>query len=145
VQLDEAYFSSLSLLMAKQVGTRKLAWQIIFKNSVNKTEACQFLYEHIAPKSHLNTDGAAIYRNIHQRWPVKHQRDIHSKWEFEVTSEIEGMFGVLRTFIRRMYHHVTPEYLPELVGEFSLRFSQPELFASPLSYLQNTLPSVPFD
>ena len=41
VQMDEAYFHSLALLMAKQVGTKKLAYQIIKKNSVNKTEATQ--------------------------------------------------------------------------------------------------------
>lgn len=145
VQMDEAYFRSLSLIMAKQAGTRNLAYQMIFKNSVDKGEACQFLFQHVKPRSKLYTDGAGIYRNIHQRWPIHHRKDIHRKWEFELTSEIEGMFGNLRTFIRRMYHHVTPEYLPELVAEFSLRFSHPEIFHSPLSYLQNSIRTVPFD
>lgn len=145
IQMDEAYFRSLSLIMAKQTGTRKLAYQVIFRNSVDKGEACQFLYQYVKPRSRLYTDGAGIYRNIHQRWQVRHRQDIHRKWEFELTSEIEGMFGNLRTFIRRMYHHVTPEYLPELVAEFSLRFSHPEIFESPLSYLQNTIKPVPFD
>ena len=35
IQMDEAYFKSLSLVMAKQVGSRKLAHQIIFKKSVD--------------------------------------------------------------------------------------------------------------
>lgn len=76
---------------------------------------------------------------------VEHNVDIHKKFEFGLTSEIEGMFGNLRTFIRRMYHHMTPEQLPELVGEFCLRFSQPEIFDSPQNYLQNCLKLVPFD
>ena len=80
-----------------------------------------------------------IYKGINKWWPVNHQRDIHNKWEFGKTSEIEGMFGVLRTFIRRMYHHVTPEYLPEFVAEFAVRFSHPEIFESPIEYLQKTL------
>ena len=50
------------------------------------------------------------------------------KWEFELTSEIEGFFGNLRTFIRRMYHHTTSEKLPEIVSEFCFRFSSPEMF-----------------
>jgi len=145
IQMDEAYFKSLSLVMAKQVGSKKLAHQIIFKNSVNKQEAANFLFQFIKPKSKLNTDGAGIYRGIDSWWQVKHSKDIHSKWEFGKTSEIEGMFGCLRTFIRRMYHHVTPEYLPEIVSEFCIRFSLPEIFDSPLNYLEKSIHTVPFD
>ena len=139
VQMDEAYFKSLSLIMAKQMGSKKLAHQIIFKKSVDKNEAVNFLYQYIQPKSNLQTDGSSIYKNINQWWQVRHQKDIHKKWEFELTAEIEGMFGVLRTFIRRMYHHTTPEYLPEYVSEFCLRFSSPEIFISPNDYLTKTL------
>jgi len=91
------------------------------------------------PNAKLHTDGAGIYRSINKWWPVKHKRDVHSRWEFELTSEIEGMFGNLRTFIRRMYHHTRPEYLPEYVGEFCARFSSPEIFDSPLSYLEKSI------
>ena len=82
---------------------------------------------------------------IHKWWPVDHHRDIHRKWEFELTSEIEGAFGNLRTFIRRMYHHMTPEKLPEYVREFCLRFSLPEMFENPTSYLKKSLSLVPID
>ena len=139
IQMDEAYFKSLSLIMAKQIGSRHLAHQIIFKNSANKSEATQFLYQWIEPRSRLQTDGAGIYKNIEQWWQVKHTKDIHAKWEFGLTSEIEGLFGNLRTFIRRMYHHVTPELLPEYVSEFCVRFSSPEIFDSPFKYLSKTL------
>jgi len=139
VQMDEAYFKSLSLIMAKQVGSKRLAHQIIFKNSVNKTETTQFLFQFIQPRSQLQTDGASIYKSIDQWWQIKHKVDIHKKFEFGLTSEIEGLFGNLRTFIRRMYHHVTPEYLPEYVGEFCVRFSSPEIFDSPLTYLQKSI------
>jgi transposase-like protein len=145
IQMDEAYFRSLSLLLAKQVGTKKLAHQIIFKGSVNKTEATHFLFQYIEPRSRLQTDGSSIYRHINQWWQVKHKVDIHKKFEFGLTSEIEGMFGNLRTFIRRMYHHATPKYLPEYVSEFCVRFSSPEIFVSPNDYLAKTLKPVPFD
>lgn len=145
VQMDEAYFRKLSLILAKQIGTRNLAHQIIFKKSVDRTEAARFLFQWIAPKTRLQTDGAGIYRTIDQWWQVRHKVDIHRKFQFGLTSEIEGMFGVLRTFIRRMYHHATPEYLPEYVSEFCLRFSSPEIFSSPFSYAAKTLRPVPFD
>jgi transposase-like protein len=139
IQMDEAYFKSLSLIMAKQVGSKKLAHQFVFKNSVNKGEAARFLFQYIQPRSKLHTDGSSIYRGINHWWQVKHRKDIHRKWEFGLTSEIEGMFGNLRTFIRRMYHHTTPKYLPEYVSEFCLRFSSPEIFISPNNYLVKTL------
>ena len=144
IQMDEAYFKSLSLIMAKQVGSRKLAHQVLLKNSVNKNEAASFLFQFVQPKSRLQTDGSSIYRGIDHWWQIRHKKEIHKKWEFELTSEIEGMFGNLRTFLRRMYHHVRPEYLPEYVSEFCFRFSSPEIFDSPLSYLEKTIKPVPF-
>lgn len=145
VQMDEAYFKSLSLILAKQERSKKIAHQVIFKNSVDRNEAANFLFQHVKPRSQLRTDGSGIYQGINKWWPVKHKRDIHRKFEFGLTSEIEGMFGNLRTFIRRMYHHTTPEYLPEIVSEFCIRFSSQEIFESPLSYLEKTIKPVPFD
>jgi len=145
VQLDEAFFKKKSLMMAKQTKTRKLAFQLFNTTNIQRHHAANFLHQYIKPKSKLRTDGAGIYKGIHKWWPVRHQYEVHSKWEFELTSEIEGLFGNLRTFIRRMYHHVTPEKLPEVVREFSIRFSSPEIFDSPLNYLRKSLTLVPFD
>ena len=139
IQMDESYFKSLSLILAKQVGSRKLAHQMIYKNSVNRGEAANFLFQFIEPKSQLQTNGSAIYRKIDKWWQVGHKKDVHRKWEFGLTSEIEGMFANLRTFIRRMYHHSTPKYLPEYVSEFCIRFSSPEIFNSPLTYLEKSI------
>jgi len=142
--MDEAYFRGLSLLMAKQIGLqRALAYAMLRRASVDKRDAATFLFHNVAPGSKLQTDGAGIYQKIEQWWPVTHRVDIHKKFEFGLTSEIEGMFGNLRTFIRRMYHHSTPEYLPEYVSEFCARFSSPEIFVSPHAYLAKTLSSVP--
>lgn len=143
VQLDEAYFKQRSLLMAKQPGTRNLAWTILKTTAVQRQHATTFLEQYVKPHSQLNTDGAGIYRNIDRWWPVDHHRDIHAKFEFAQTSEIEGVFGNLRTFIRRMYHHSSPEHLPEYVGEFCHRFSSPNTFNNPLSYLEKSLTLVP--
>ena len=121
------------------MGTRRVAYAIIPGRSVERRHAHQFLAQHVRPRSRLATDGAAIYQGIHRWWPVRHTYDLHARWEFAKTSEIEGLFGNLRTFIRRMYHHVTPEKLPQVVAEFAVRFSHPELFDSPLSYLKKTL------
>ncbi len=148
VQLDEAYFGGRgketmrALFLGKQVGSRKLAFKIKSTYPVRE-DAWDFLRDYVAPNTQLNTDGAKIYRNIDQWWPVTHRYDIHRKFEFDDTSEIEGTFGVLRTFIRRMYHHVTSDKLPGVVSEFCFRFSHPEMFENPHYYLLITLHLVP--
>lgn len=146
VQLDEAYFGGrmgYALLMGKQVGTRKLAYHVLPHSSPAKEDAWAFLQTYVRPETTLQTDGGGIYKQIDQWWPVNHKYELHKHWEFVLTSEIEGMFGNLRTFIRRMYHHVTPEKLPEVVCEFCFRFSHPEMFKNPRYYLQNTLSLAP--
>lgn len=144
VQMDEAYGKGWTLVLAKQINTRKLAY-VMLPGSVQRHHALAFVGQHIAPGSRVNTDGAAIYKKMEQWWPVTHQSDIHSKFEFAQTSEIEGMFGCFRTFIRRMYHHGTAAKMPEYVREFCARFSSPEMFENPRVYLLNTLSRVPID
>lgn len=144
IQLDEAYGKGWMVLMGKQIGSRKVAHMVLHESSANREHALQFLQTYVKPGSQLNTDGAKIYQGIEQYWPLKAREiDIHKKFEFSHTSEQEGMFGVMRTFIRRMYHHTTAEYAPEYIGEFCVRFSSPELFDSPLLFLEKTLILVP--
>src|SRR5262249_54354776 len=101
--------------------------------------ATSFLFSFVEPGSQLWTDGGAIYQNISHWWPVEHQRDIHKKFEFAHTAEIEGIFGNYRTFVRRMYHHHWSVNLQDYVREFCFRFSSPELFENPIFYLTKTL------
>ena len=139
VQLDEAYFKNMTLMMAKQKGTRNLAYEVITGTSVQRHHAGYFLFRKVKPNSQLWTDGGAIYKGIEKWWPVIHSRDIHKKFEFAHTSEIEGVFGNYRTFVRRMYHHHWSENLEKYVREFCFRFSSPELFENPLFYLTKSL------
>jgi hypothetical protein len=139
VQLDEAFFKKNGLMLGKQIGTRKLTYEVLGTTNVQRHHATNFLQHHVAPNTQLNTDGGSIYKQIEQWWPVTHHFDIHKKWEFSQTSEIEGMFGCFRTFVRRMYHHVTSDKLHSFVGEFCYRFSSPEIFNNPQSYLEKSL------
>lgn len=139
VQLDEAFFKGKVLVMGKQIGTKKLAYDIVSDRAPQRHDAAYFLYRKVKPDSKLWTDGAGIYRSIDKWWPVKHSRDIHRKFEFAHTSEIEGVFGNYRTFVRRMYHHHRGENLAEYVREFCFRFSSPEMFQNPRNYLSKSL------
>ena len=64
VQLDEAFFKNMTLMMAKQKGTRKLAWDVFPGTAPHREHAAYFLFRKVKPGSKLWTDGAAIYRGI---------------------------------------------------------------------------------
>lgn len=72
VQLDEAYGRGWLVLMAKPTGTRKVAHVVLREKSAQRHHALGFLESYIKPHSTLNTDGAKIYENIDQWWPVTH-------------------------------------------------------------------------
>lgn len=75
-------------------------------------------------------------------WELEHCTDIHRKFEFGITSEIEGVWANFRTFVRRMYHHVTLKKLVQIVAEFEARFSHDKIFDSVLNFLTNSLSPV---
>jgi len=148
IQIDEAYFGGrkkgVAIVAAKQAKTSKIAAFVVPASSVQRHDITPFLRQHVAPGSRLWSDGALIYRGIGRHWPVEHAYDIHRKGEFSKTSEIEGFWGCLRTFIRRMYHHVTVAKLPEMLKEYQCRLMHPEMFDSPSSFLHKTLTTVSF-
>lgn len=50
--------------MAKEIGTQKLAYQLVPTDWVNRETATWFREENIAPYTKHNTDGASIYKQI---------------------------------------------------------------------------------
>lgn len=148
--MDEAFYggkNGLAILGAKQISIDGSKAKIILKVlptcNVNRAHIVEFLIEYVDPNSKLYTDGAGIYRGIEKRYPVEHQYEIHKKFEFELTSQIEGVWGNLKKFIRKMYDHVWLKNLPKIVSKFCLRFSEPDLFKYPSNYLSKSLSLVP--
>ncbi len=144
IACDEMFTKGNSIIGAKEKGTRNIALKVLHTKSVNKKQAVDFLISAIQAGSELHTDGAGIYRGVGNWHKLKHTYEIHSKWEFTLTAEIEGLWGVFRTFVRRMYHHVTTYKLEELVSEFVLRFRHDEVFQSPYQYIAICLKPEPF-
>jgi len=142
VQMDEMFVKRGCVIGAKDIKRKKIKLSVLSAPYPVKKDAMDFIQAHVKPGSLLCTDGGAIYRGCEKWWPLEHVKDIHKRFEFEITSEIEGVWANLRTFIRRMYHHVTFKKLPNVVAEFEARYSQPHLFNSPLNYLKNALQPV---
>ncbi len=115
VQMDEFYRrgkkNGYFIVGAKHKGTRKVRFHIIKQPSVNRMRAIDFLTQYVNPDSNLFSDGSSIYRTIDKWWPVNHRYEIRKKLEFELTSEIEGLWENFVTFTRRMYRHVTKNKL----------------------------------
>lgn len=141
---DEMYTKTCAIIGAKERGTRNIAMRVIHKRSVDRSDAMRFLVHHVAPGSQFATDGAAIYKGIGNWHRIDHIYELHRKFEFTETSEIEGLWGVFRTFVRRMYHHVTKYKLEEIVAEFCLRFRRHKIFNSPSDYWSVCLSTNPF-
>ncbi|NOY46766.1 MAG: transposase [Chlorobi bacterium] len=142
VQMDEMFVKGAFIVGAKDIVRKRIKLNVVYKKSPNRGDAMNLIQNYIKPGSTLCTDGGGIYRGCEKYWPVIHKKDIHSKFEFGLTSEIEGTWAVLRTFIRRMYHHVTVKKLAKVVREFEARYSHKEIFNSPLAFLNNSLQSV---
>lgn len=145
VACDEMYVRDNSILGAKQKGTRNVVLRVVGEKSVNRTDAARFLQTFVRAHSALHTDGNVIYKGCDHWHRLKHTYEIHKKWEFALTAEIESVWGVFRTFVRRMYHHVTRYKLAAIVSEFCLRFRQDEIFDSPYRYWAICLSPKPFD
>ncbi len=139
VQMDEMFVKQGFVIGAKDIQRKKIRLKVLSQPYPVKKDALDFIQTHVKPGSVLCTDGGAIYKGCEAWWPLTHVKDIHKRFEFEITSEIEGIWANLRTFMRRMYHHVTFKKFPKVVAEFEARFSQPELFESVLTYLKNSL------
>lgn len=144
VVCDELFTRDTAIMGAKQKGTRNIMLQVLHDKHPTKSHAVEFLSRFTKTNSHLFTDGSGIYKGIGNWHKLQHTYEIHSKFEFSLTAEIEGLWGVFRTFIRRMYHHCTKYKLENIVKEFCLRFRRDEIFESPYDYWAVCLSTKPF-
>lgn len=144
IACDEMFTKDTAIIGAKEKGTRNVMLKVLHDKRPNTSHAVDFLTQFTKANSDLFTDGSGIYKGIGNWHKLKHTYEIHRTFEFSLTAEIEGLWGVFRTFVRRMYHHVTTYKLEELVAEFCLRFRQDEVFNSPSDYWRICLREKPF-
>lgn len=102
-----------------------------------------FLYAHVSTdETMVYTDGHASYQDI-QFMGYAHETECHEKNQLKKTVPIERVWSFAKWHMRRMYHHLWAKTLPEFLREIEWRFSQPETFENPLSFLKQTLQPVP--
>lgn len=135
VVADELFTKDHMIMGAKQKGARRAVLSVIPEKHPQKHHAHRFLEKIVKRNTHLFTDGGSIYKGMDKNLGIAaHTYEARNRFEFSLTAEIEGLWGVFRTFIRRMYHHVSAEKLEQYVCEFCLRFCRDEIFESLLNY-----------
>lgn len=94
-----------------------------------------FLFKNV---DHLNslvtTDSHPSYNSI--KWMgYGHRQENHSKFELKYSVPIERLWALFKTLIRRTYHHIWKEKLPEYLVEFRARFNHRKTVSDPASLL----------
>ena len=143
VEVDEMYFNRRTGVMGalERKQGKPVLWVPPERPDKNQTRI--FLDSVIHPDTHIYTDKSPFYFDV-LKWGFReHSSENHSKFEFGKTSRIEGTWGVFRTFIRRMYHHIWTKNASKYVTEFNVRFCHKEIFENPLNYLKNCSLVVP--
>lgn len=144
VACDEMFIGDTAVIGAKEKGTKNLKLRVLDSPDPHKGHAVTFLTRWVATETTVCTDGSGIYRGIGDYHRITHEYERHNQFEFSLTAEIEGVWANFRTFVRRMYHHVTTDKLPAILREFALRFSQDRIFRSPRDYFTVCLTPKPF-
>jgi len=148
VEVDESF------LGRRKTGNQRIAigaWcrdtrKIVVRRIPNRMQETtdRFLLEHVVRGSIVCTDGAQFYEGIDSFFGYQHVTCNHSEFHFGPTNLAECIWSMLKRFIRRTWHHFrNRHWLPTFLREFEARFNAPELFDSPLTYLQTCLAAVP--
>ena len=102
-----------------QENYENLAFRIVREEDQGYVE--KFLYDTTTPWSHVIHDGHTAYKDL--SWTgVTHEAEIHELGQFKKTVPIERIWALLRTRLRRTYHHVWKEKLPGYLAEFRFKF-----------------------
>jgi len=93
-----------------------------------------FLVNNVKVDSLITTDGWSAYDDI-EWYGYGHQIDNHSKGQLKRSVPIERVWALFKTLIRRTYHHIWKEKLPEYMVEFEARFNHKEIISKPANLL----------
>jgi len=90
-----------------------------------------FIDTNIHTNSKIISDGHVSYGDI-EYMGYAHDTEIHERGQFAKTVPIERVWGLFKTFLRRNYHHIHKETLPEYLVEFQFKFIHRKYRHNPL-------------
>jgi transposase-like protein len=84
---------------------------------------------HVKQNAHVNTDEAAIYRNM-KPWFPKHRTVNHKAKEYvryevnRTVHTVEGYFSLVKRGVYGVYHHWSKQHIHRYLAEFDFRYNQ---------------------
>jgi len=84
------------------------------------------------------SDDFESYR-IASQWLKLNHNSINHSVRFKETNPIENVWSVLKTKLKRIYHHATPKYMAEYVKELTYRFNSRFNPDNPFTFLEKSL------
>lgn len=102
-----------------------------------------FLSRHLGRDAFIHTDAHGGYYDL-EAYGWGHQIHDHSARQFKGTNQIESSWSRLKRHYRRQYGRFHEPYLSQFLREWEARHNFPDLFISPMTYLESTLRSVIF-
>lgn len=143
VQIDESYFGKQRsqqdqciIVGAVEQTTGKVSLRITNSRSQDAIES--FITDSIAPTSLVVSDKWYAYQELpllgydHESWN-------HSTGQFAGTNRIEGLWSVIKRYLRKLYGCIPTKHLESVLNEYTARLNRPCLFDSPTNYLRETL------
>jgi transposase-like protein len=121
--------------------TGRVALRPVRRRGYEQTD--DFILDHAMGGSTVCTDSAQCYVGIKGFFGYRHVACNHSKFVFGPTNRIEATWSRLKRFLRRTVGRPTASDLPETLREFEARINHPEMFESPLTFLEFFLNPVP--
>jgi hypothetical protein len=139
VEIDEAFigrrkFNNQTIVIgALERDRNQVVLQCISDLEQGTTD--RFILNTVNQYSMIYTDAWGGYQNLAEFFGYGHEWVNHSLGSFGLTNRIENVWMCLRRFIRKIYHHIWKEHLPDILREFQARRSHPEAFTNQLSFL----------
>ena len=142
VQADESFFGRQKskqpqLIVAGAIAQdRKVMLRIT--NTRSQLALERFVQDTVASGSLVRTDKWYAYEEL-TLLGYDHEACNHSQGHFGPTNEIEGFWGILKRYLRKLYGCIPTKNLELILKEWMARQNQPSWFASPENYLRVAL------
>ncbi len=143
VQIDESYFGKQRskqpqtiVVGAIEQGSQNVMLRITNTRSQEALE--QFVQDNIQQGTLVISDKWYGYQELpllgysHESWN-------HSIGQFSATNQIEGLWGCIKRYLRKLYGCIPTRNLQSILNEWMARQNRPSLFASPENYLKATV------
>lgn len=143
VQVDESYFGRLrskqpQVIVAGAIAPHSRHVSLRITNTRSQEVLERFVQDAVKPGSLVLTDKWYAYQEL-SLLGYEHEACNHSQGHFGPTNEIEGLWGILKRHLRKLYGCIPTKQLAAILREWMARQNSPWLFASPENYLRATL------